>query len=102
MGIRCYCPNGHKLNLKSHLAGERGICPECGVTFMIPREDERDPIKPQKPKSNDPGDVPHLAIPERELIHTVKTQAKRRARNTATLLLGITALILIVILIWIL
>lgn len=36
MGIRCYCPNGHKLNLKTHLAGERGICPECGARFSIP------------------------------------------------------------------
>ena len=36
MGIRCYCPNGHKLNLKSHLAGQRGICPECGARFIIP------------------------------------------------------------------
>ncbi len=36
MGIRFYCPNGHKLHVKSFLAGKRGICPHCGVTVDIP------------------------------------------------------------------
>jgi hypothetical protein len=36
MGIRFSCPNGHKLNVKEHLAGKRGICPECGVRVVIP------------------------------------------------------------------
>jgi len=36
MGIRLACPNGHKLHVKSFLAGKRGICPECGATFVIP------------------------------------------------------------------
>lgn len=36
MGIRFACPNGHKLNVKEHLAGKRGICPDCGVKFIIP------------------------------------------------------------------
>lgn len=38
MGIRFYCPNGHKLNVKSFLAGRRGYCPECGVKLIIPAE----------------------------------------------------------------
>lgn len=36
MGIRLECPNGHRLNVKSHLAGKRGICPECQAKFTIP------------------------------------------------------------------
>jgi len=36
MGIRFACPNGHKLNVKEHLAGKRGICPNCGAKFVIP------------------------------------------------------------------
>ncbi|HEV7279224.1 MAG TPA: GYF domain-containing protein [Pirellulaceae bacterium] len=36
MGIRVFCPNGHRLNLKSHLAGKQGICPHCGMTVTIP------------------------------------------------------------------
>ena len=38
MGIRFLCPNGHRLNVKSHLAGMRGICPDCDAKFMIPSE----------------------------------------------------------------
>ena len=36
MGIRIVCPNGHKLNIKSFLAGKRGVCPHCGAKFEIP------------------------------------------------------------------
>ncbi len=36
MGIRFYCPNGHKLNVKAELAGKMGICPKCGVHMLIP------------------------------------------------------------------
>jgi hypothetical protein len=36
MGIRFSCPNGHKLNVKEHLAGKRGVCPSCGAKFVIP------------------------------------------------------------------
>lgn len=38
MGIRFQCPNGHRLNVKSHLAGKRGVCPECQAKFVIPTE----------------------------------------------------------------
>ena len=37
MGIRFLCPNGHRLNVKAHLAGHRGICPECGISMWIPQ-----------------------------------------------------------------
>jgi len=36
MGIRFYCPNGHKLNVKTFQAGMRGICPYCGARIQIP------------------------------------------------------------------
>lgn len=36
MGIRFACPNGHKLNVKSVLAGRRALCPECGVKLVVP------------------------------------------------------------------
>lgn len=39
MGIRFLCPNGHKLNVKSELAGKRASCPECGAKFVIPATD---------------------------------------------------------------
>ena len=36
MGIKFNCPNGHKLNVKSFLAGKKGVCPHCGAKFRIP------------------------------------------------------------------
>ncbi len=36
MGIRVFCPNGHRLHLKSFLAGKRGVCPHCQAKFDIP------------------------------------------------------------------
>ncbi len=41
MGIRFYCPNGHKMNVKSFLAGCKGICPVCGAKMDIPLESTR-------------------------------------------------------------
>ena len=42
MGIRFTCANGHKLNVKSNLAGHRGWCPHCGVSVEIPLESTRE------------------------------------------------------------
>lgn len=42
MGIKFHCPNGHKLNVKSFLAGKRGICPKCNVRMRIPMESEQE------------------------------------------------------------
>ena len=36
MGIRFYCPKGHKLNVKQFQAGQTGVCPRCGATVPIP------------------------------------------------------------------
>jgi hypothetical protein len=41
MGIRFYCPNGHKLNVKEFQAGRRGICPFCGTRILIPTQSTR-------------------------------------------------------------
>jgi hypothetical protein len=41
MGIRFYCPNGHKLNVKDFQAGRNGLCPVCGTAMQIPRESTR-------------------------------------------------------------
>jgi hypothetical protein len=36
MGIVCHCPNGHRVKVKDHQAGKRGLCPTCGAKFSIP------------------------------------------------------------------
>lgn len=41
MGIRFYCPNGHKMNVKDFQAGKTGICPVCDVKMPIPLESTR-------------------------------------------------------------
>lgn len=40
MGIRFLCPSGHKLNVKTFLAGKRAICPECGAKVIVPEASE--------------------------------------------------------------
>src|SRR5262245_55287368 len=40
MGIKFHCPNGHKLNVKSFLAGKKGVCPKCGTKLRIPTASE--------------------------------------------------------------
>ncbi len=45
MGIRFFCPNGHKLNVKEFQAGRRGICPFCGARIQIPVQSTRPSTK---------------------------------------------------------
>lgn len=47
MGIRFYCPNQHKLNVKDFQAGRTGICPFCGVKVHIPLKSTRPSSKQQ-------------------------------------------------------
>jgi hypothetical protein len=48
MGIRFFCPNGHKLNVKEFQAGKRGVCPHCGSKFIIPAQSTRPSSKQKK------------------------------------------------------
>ncbi len=38
MGIKFFCPNGHKLNVKTFLGGKKAICPKCGAKVLVPME----------------------------------------------------------------
>lgn len=58
MGIRFYCPNGHKLNVKSFLAGHRGICPFCGIKVEIPKQSTRKEEGPEGDVLPEPGHQP--------------------------------------------
>ena len=40
MGIKFHCPSGHKLNVKSFLAGKKAVCPKCGERVLVPNESE--------------------------------------------------------------
>lgn len=87
MGIRCYCPNGHKLNIKAFQAGLRGVCPRCGESFVIPRHSTRRSTKGRSGEASGSSELAEggdhqagstgsaIAAPEQEMeisIHTVE------------------------------
>jgi hypothetical protein len=43
MGIKFYCPNGHKLNVKAFLSGKKAICPQCGAKVTVPAQSQPAP-----------------------------------------------------------
>ena len=51
MGIRFYCPQGHKINVKSFLAGKKGFCPHCNAKVDIPLRSTRPSSKEDKQKT---------------------------------------------------
>ena len=62
MGIRFYCPNGHKLNVKEFQAGRKGICPFCGAKLQIPSESTRKASRRRKKRKTQPqGSMPVVA-----------------------------------------
>ena len=57
MGIRFYCPNGHKLNVKEFQAGQKGICPVCGAKMQIPLEKHPPKLPRATSQRSDGGDA---------------------------------------------
>jgi hypothetical protein len=68
MGIRFSCPNGHKLNVKTFLAGKRAICPDCGAKVIVPSLSEQ----PTIPSFDD---SPSIAIVGRPAPHLLAESA---------------------------
>jgi hypothetical protein len=58
MGIRFSCPNGHRLNVKSFLAGKRGVCPQCGTRFVIPVTSESTDVELHEPVAGTSAQLP--------------------------------------------
>jgi hypothetical protein len=82
MGIRFYCPNGHRLNVKDFLAGKRGICPHCEVRFRIPPESE---IPKGSPRVK-PGSTAALgSAPERGIPVAPRRRSNSSILQTATI-----------------
>ncbi|MEN6407612.1 MAG: DUF4339 domain-containing protein [Thermoguttaceae bacterium] len=57
MGIRFYCPNGHKMNVKEFQAGQYGVCPVCGAKMQIPYTSTRLSSKEMKFQPSGGGDA---------------------------------------------
>ncbi len=66
MGIRFYCPNGHKLHVKAFQAGMRGICPYCGAKVQIPLHSTRPSTKELKARRA-AGGVQHPTAPKDDM-----------------------------------
>ena len=49
MGIEAFCPNGHRMKVKDHLAGRLGVCPTCGSRFRLPEVSDEQPPRPDGP-----------------------------------------------------
>ncbi len=67
MGIRFYCPQGHKLNVKSFLAGKTGICPHCSARMQIPLTSTRPSSKDLHGKSQAEQSALPVASPLEDL-----------------------------------
>jgi hypothetical protein len=77
MGIRFYCPNGHKLNVKEFQAGKRGICPHCGVKILIPMESTRpasssarEPVESGEPDESSDDNVAETEVADAPAMAT--------------------------------
>lgn len=63
MGVRFACHGcGKGLNIKTELAGKRGKCPDCGLRFRIPLEDQARSIPLQDQPKAAP-DAPEQLVP---------------------------------------
>lgn len=72
MGIRFHCPSCQKrLNVKSFLAGKRGICPYCDSGLDIPLESE--PRNGKKPHPTQSIEV--QTVPRQEAAEQASTSA---------------------------
>jgi len=81
MGIKFRCPNGHKLNVKSFLAGKRGVCPDCQATFRIPEEPGGSDVRAMALPSLKGGNG--AAVPESPDEPAMTTAAMPAAATTA-------------------
>src|SRR5262245_20493797 len=64
MGIRLVCPQGHKLHVKSFLAGKRAICPHCGEKVLVPLANEAPAAASQTTGSSNFGELGRVEVSE--------------------------------------
>ncbi|MBC20190.1 MAG: hypothetical protein CMJ74_08005 [Planctomycetaceae bacterium] len=72
MGIRFFCPQGHKLNVKSFLAGKIGVCPHCDARVKIPLTSTRPSSKAMYRDAEVPEEALPLASPLEDLDHVLE------------------------------
>lgn len=89
MGIRVTCPNGHTLNVKSHLAGKKGRCPSCEAVFEIPSSAAEEELDPDAPRTAfDQIDIEQLTRESAQAASRPSTATKPRPSNVRGLVSG--------------
>lgn len=80
MGIRFFCQCGYRMNVKSFLAGKKGICPECGSKFVIPEKSDPRAVggavveAPAPEEEKDSDDEPSTLVDSQVPTSTVKEE----------------------------
>ena len=90
MGIRFYCPNGHKLNVKDFQAGHTGICPHCGAKMRIPVESTRRSSQSSKPGSKNAASETGAAAPAARNIPVAMSRTVAAAPASAAVQAGLS------------
>lgn len=81
MGIRFFCPNGHKLNVKSFLAGKRGYCPKCGIKLLIPETSADSLAPPGAAEKNQAADLLPRPSADRASVKQAEPSSETPAKN---------------------
>jgi DNA-directed RNA polymerase subunit RPC12/RpoP len=63
MGIRFYCPKGHKLNVKEFQAGKKALCPYCGLSVLVPTKSTRVSSRQRKAEQHSDASSPTVVSP---------------------------------------
>lgn len=87
MGVRFACHAcGKRLNIKTELAGRRGICPACSVRFRIPADDSESSIPLDADDSGSSIGSPNApsAVAERSGGIAVRTQTTHLTHTTTS------------------
>jgi len=83
VGIVAFCPQGHRVKVKDHLAGRKGVCPSCGARFRIPLESVVDPPPPLPVARIVPLDAASIATLPRALVAAPAPDAGRVQKPVA-------------------
>lgn len=67
MGIRFLCPEGHKLHVKTFLAGKRAVCPKCGAKVVVPSESQPADLLAAV-KGGESGVLPDVSAPAAAVV----------------------------------
>lgn len=78
MGIVSFCPQGHRVKVKDHLAGKKGVCPTCGARFRIPLASVATPAPSATTLPE--ASLPEATLPEATIVSLDPTIAARLPR----------------------